>query len=365
VDEVQLMGSGLASTGQLHAFRERFGIIGPASTLWMSATFVPDWLRTVDFDPTHDSISIQLAHDDLAASELSRRVNANKTLRRADSTVEQSAEIAEEVIRAHRSAHRTLVVVNTVGRALGLYRQLERLIKRRALSIQLVLIHSRFRPNERKAAVDRLLAAPVSEGTIIVSTQVVEAGVDVSAATLFTELAPWPSLVQRFGRCNRAGEQEAASVYWLDLPSADKPDRYAAPYELRDLLDARKTLSALDQAGPVSLPKLSLATPQTCVLRSKDLIELFDTTPDLAGRDIDVSRFIRESSDLDVNVFWRHISAGPDEPEEPVPTRDELCPAPISEIRELLSKGRAAWVWDGLIERWRRVGPRDIYPLSL
>jgi CRISPR-associated endonuclease/helicase Cas3 len=49
VDEVQLMGSGLASTAQLQAFRERFGTVGPASTLWMSATFMPEWLRTVDF----------------------------------------------------------------------------------------------------------------------------------------------------------------------------------------------------------------------------------------------------------------------------------------------------------------------------
>jgi CRISPR-associated endonuclease/helicase Cas3 len=275
VDEVQLMGSGLPSTAQLHAFRERFGTIGPTSTLWMSATFVPEWLRTVDFDPTHDSISIQLAHDDLGAPELSRRVNANKTLRRADSTVEQSAEIAEEVIRAHRSASRTLVVVNTVARALGVYRQLEKLIKTRTLPIQLVLIHSRFRPDDRRVAVDRLLAAPGSGGTIIVSTQVVEAGVDVSAATLFTELAPWPSLVQRFGRCNRGGEEETANVYWLDVPSADKADRYAAPYEFRDLLTARKSLATLERVGPASLPKLAQGAPQTFVLRSKGLVELF------------------------------------------------------------------------------------------
>lgn len=37
----------------------------------------------------------------------------------------------------------------------------------------------------------------------VVATQAVEAGVDVSARVLITELAPWSSLVQRFGRCNR------------------------------------------------------------------------------------------------------------------------------------------------------------------
>jgi CRISPR-associated endonuclease/helicase Cas3 len=236
------------------------------------------------------------------------------------------------------------------------------LIKKQALSIRLVLVHSRFRPADRRSVVDRLLADPAPEGTVIVSTQVVEAGVDVSAATLFTELAPWPSLVQRFGRCNRAGEYEEATVYWLDLPANGKPDRYSAPYEITELLGAREKLSTLKEAGPASLPQVNLAAPQTCVLRSKDLVELFDTTPDLAGRDIDVSRFIRESSDLDVQVFWRSVGDQTEDHDEAAPVRDELCPAPISEVRELVTKGRPTWIWDGLLERWRRVTAREIYP---
>ena len=43
-------------------------------------------------------------------------------------------------------------------------------------------------------------------GRIVVATQVVEAGVDISARTLVTELAPWSSLVQRFGRVARYEE---------------------------------------------------------------------------------------------------------------------------------------------------------------
>jgi len=195
----------------------------------MSATFMPQWLKTVDFDPSQSSASVRLEDDDLAAPELKRRVNAHKTLRRAYSTLEQSAEIALGVLDAHRPKSRTLVVVNTVARALNIYERMQKLVRERALSIPVVLVHSRFRPNDRRLAVDRLLAEPTPEGTVVVSTQVVEAGVDVSAATLFTELAPWPSLVQRFGRCNRAGEDQGAIVYWLNVPSKGNPDRYAAP----------------------------------------------------------------------------------------------------------------------------------------
>ena len=52
LDEVQLMGAGLATTAQLQAFRETFGTLTPVQSLWMSATLRPDWLATVDFKDT-------------------------------------------------------------------------------------------------------------------------------------------------------------------------------------------------------------------------------------------------------------------------------------------------------------------------
>ncbi len=44
------------------------------------------------------------------------------------------------------------------------------------------------------------------------------------------------------------------------------------------------------------------------VPREKDLFDLFDTTPDLTGADVDVSRFIRDGEELDVQVFWRELT---------------------------------------------------------
>src|SRR5205814_197212 len=71
-------------------------------------------------------------------------------------------------------------------------------------SPDLKLIHSRFRPKEREGWRDWLRqdAASLRKthplGRIIVSTQVVEAGVDLSARTLVTELAPWPGMTSMF-----------------------------------------------------------------------------------------------------------------------------------------------------------------------
>ena len=48
-DEVQLMGSGLATSTQLEGFRRKLGTEMASRSLWVSATLHPDWLGTVDF----------------------------------------------------------------------------------------------------------------------------------------------------------------------------------------------------------------------------------------------------------------------------------------------------------------------------
>ena len=362
IDEVQLMGSGLATTTQLQAFRRQLGTLGSVRTFWMSATVEREWLGTVDFDVTSDVEDIlTLDPVTLPPGELRTRMEASKPIGRTDEAIGDAKQLAGRIVSAHRTGTRTLVVVNTVKRAVDLYQAVKKLKPQAAL----VLVHSRFRPSDRQKAVDALLALPGPEGTIAISTQVIEAGVDVSAATLFTDLAPWPSLVQRFGRCNRAGHDADAKVFWIDLPEDEKQRaKLAPPYDLQSLIAARETLQQCGEGvGPVALPKVEMPLAHKQVIRRKDLVELFDTTPDLAGHDIDVSRFIRETSDHDVQVFWREVpEAGPAD-DEPAPRREELCSVPIAEMRDLIKKKVDAWTWHSLGESWAPISAATpVYP---
>ena len=47
--------------------------------------------------------------------------------------------------------------------------------------------------------------------------------------------------------------------------------------------------------GPASLLKIPLSFVHEHVIRRKDMLGMFDTTLDLAGHDLDISRFIRRS----------------------------------------------------------------------
>jgi CRISPR-associated endonuclease/helicase Cas3 len=368
MDEVQLMGPALTTTAQLDAFRtQKFGTAGAVWGIWMSATLQRDWLETVDFDPGSGEL-VELSDED-KSGPLADIVNANKPLAKARNTFDDVGALAHEMLEAHRPGSRTLAIVNTVRKAVELYQHLEKAKGKATVDAQLVLMHSRFRPQERQEKIDTLLAAPGSGGTVVVSTQVVEAGVDVSARILFTELAPWSSLVQRFGRCNRRGEYKDhdAAVFWIDTDAGD--DAAAAPYAASDLDMARIELQPCRDAGISRLPeKVEMKLPRRDALRGRDLVDLFDTTPDLAGNDIDVDRYVRGADESDVRIFWRewdfrHSQRPP--ANEPAPSRNELCPAPISDFRDFVKgedRRQMVWRWNFLERTWERVESARIAP---
>ena len=345
-DEVQLMGAGLATSAQLEAFRRRsaWRQERPARSLWVSATLEPEWLGTVDFRREMPQPNTLRWNEGGAAepAELSRRLDAIKRVSRAATVLTAANErqseayaraLAAEILQTHRSGHTTLVILNTVRRAQTLY---EALAKARRNANGLLLIHSRFRAPDRREK-HRLLMDGAGADRIVIATQAVEAGVDMTSAVLFTELAPWSSLVQRFGRCNRGGELNddgGAEIRWID---ADEATACARPYEMEALNAAREIVSGLSEASPRRLPRaLPLERPKQ-VIRAGDFEQMFDTDSDLSGYDIDVSPYIRDTDETSVSVLWREVGDH-ERVSGPRPERDELCSAPLGDVRNWIKQ---------------------------
>jgi CRISPR-associated endonuclease/helicase Cas3 len=217
---------------------------------------------------------------------------------------------------------------------------------------------------------------------IIVATQVVEAGVDISATTLVTELAPWSSLVQRFGRCARYGG--SGNVVVVDR---GRDEKTARPYSLEEIEAAKWAIDALAtgardvgiatieafEQGLTGAQRERLYPYQAKqLLLRREFDELFDTTPDLTGADIDVSPFIRSGDERDVSVFWLDIppvkkgERAPFPPKHRKPSRQELCGVPFLAARDWLCgketqdnrsprllASRRAWTWDWIDGEWK------------
>lgn len=381
LDEVQLMGVGFATALQLAAFRNDHASLRPTHTWAMSATLQRAWLNK---SPDTHSLAASMQSAGLLPEDeaLPLWASTTKPVERLDPTA--PAALAARIIEAHRSldspAPLTLAVANTVDRARALFDELE---KRAGTEVTVHLLHSRFRGAERRGWTDTLQSTEGSR--ILVATQVVEAGVDVSADLLVTEICPWPSLVQRLGRLARRGGSGSAFVVGLDTA------KHASPYE-SDALDAAwDALEQLSDVSPRALEAFEAESdealrmalypfdPPHLVLR-EEIAELFDTTPDLSGGDIDVSRFIREGDERDVSVAWfaaSHDSEG--HAERPAPTvrpgRDSLCAVPFLAARDWLCgkksggvepkhlrKGVSAFVWDYLEGAWCTCKRSDLRP---
>lgn len=405
LDEIQLMGTGLSTSTQVQAFRESLGVYGTTKTIWMSATLLPRWLSSIDFrDRIEPELRLRtLALDpktDYKADGLRQRWEAKKPIgfSEIEADDKNAKPLATFVKSKHRPGSLSLIIVNTVDRCRNLFTEIRNLYspkpkgrgKKTATSEptpDLKLIHSRFRPKEREewrkwlTQSSEELRNECPLGRIIVSTQVVEAGVDLSARTLISELAPWPSLVQRFGRCNRRGEfpgeddADPAQVFWIDVPTPD--EKKAAPYSKAELDEARTRITSLPDVGLKSLAEffdtMSVEERNRLfpfdpphVIRRKDFIDLFDTTPDLAGNDIDVSRFIRDGDEIDVQVFWRaelpptkQLLAA--DASRLAPVREELCAVKVGDFREFL-KEHIAHRWDSLSSEWVKADANSVYP---
>lgn len=143
---------------------------------------------------------------------------------------------ADAVLDAHEEGDvtRSIVVCNQVARAQNLYAELRDRAKRKGTEVR--LLHSRFTPEDRKQkekeirrefgkeAQDRVI-----DSLILVATQVVEVGLDITCDRLHTEIAPANAVFQRAGRCARY-PGEVGHVHIYQVPTRDSRGKEKLDY---------------------------------------------------------------------------------------------------------------------------------------
>ena len=138
---------------------------------------------------------------------------------------------AEAIMQTHK--HRSIAICNTVDRAQQLYIDL----CKRVGPERLILLHSRFTRQDRhikEESVRREFGKKKKTYSetdlILIATQVIEVGLDITCQSLHTEVASASSVLQRAGRCTRF-PNERGEVYVYDVPLDKKGERNYSPYE--------------------------------------------------------------------------------------------------------------------------------------
>jgi len=128
------------------------------------------------------------------------------------------ADLAEHVIREKGSL---LVVVNTRAIAQGLYQE----IKKRNLA-DTYHLSTNMCPAHRMDVLDKVRAElKANEPVICVSTQLIEAGVDIDFGAVIRSLAGLDSIAQSAGRCNRHGKRDSLGIVWVVNPQDENLNR--------------------------------------------------------------------------------------------------------------------------------------------
>jgi CRISPR-associated endonuclease/helicase Cas3 len=353
VDEIQLCPESTTTLRQLAAFAADFGTAEPFGLTCMSATVPEGLLGTVDnlAPGPGEILRIEPAE---RTGDLAVRLSGERTVRRLAAAAGDYAAIGLAALARHRPGTLTLVVLNTVDAARGVFKAL------RGKPVPCALMHSRFRGVEREQLLDQITGPLGEGGRVVVATQVVEAGIDLNAAVLITEAAPWPCVVQRAGRCNRTGLVRDAELWWLP---PDKPH----PYPQEDVDATASELGRLQGTPVTSEDLLGREVPVTgmpvAVLRKADLVGLFDTAPDLSGADLDIAPYVRDSDDLDAQLAWAVWESAAPNGRPPDDARAPLaqwrCRAPLSQVAALVKRDVAVWRMDQVVGRWARVSQAD------
>lgn len=109
-----------------------------------------------------------------------------------------------------------LIVVNTIKRSIEVYEKLKEIIGSLKISAEVDYLSTNIIPKQRREVIDSLKQKLKNKETLIlVSTQTIEAGVDLDFDMGFRDFAPICSIIQTAGRINREGEKGKYSPLYI------------------------------------------------------------------------------------------------------------------------------------------------------
>ncbi len=204
-DEIQALPSELWKPFEY--FFKKLSEVGGTHILLMSATqpgFFPGAIERV---PEHEEYFKSL-----------RRVNLH--IKPKERSLDDFIENLPDLVDEH-SDESMMIVLNTRDSSKSIYKEIKEMIDEKIISERpLIYLSSLVAPSQRTNRILRIKRC-IEKGLnpIIVTTQCIEAGVDIDVDHIVRDWAPLDSIFQVCGRCNRNGQKGIGSIEIVKLRS--------------------------------------------------------------------------------------------------------------------------------------------------
>jgi CRISPR-associated endonuclease/helicase Cas3 len=167
--------------------------------------------------------------NEVIAEELMSRAKCNWEYR--DEGLEN---FTEEIKNALKTGQKVAIVVNTVGRAQEVFNFWKKELEKEPEECErhkILCYHSAFimktRADKERVLLDKDELGRPKDVDLVIATQAIEVSLDISFDLMYSECAPFDSLIQRAGRCNRFGKTiKGALAKFIVFPISENAKKY-------------------------------------------------------------------------------------------------------------------------------------------
>jgi CRISPR-associated endonuclease/helicase Cas3 len=201
---------------------EKFRIHFILTTATMPLIFSKEKKEIVELVENYHTFYQSVDRIDLNCSNLDRKINMDELI---------------ELILSEEEDLSQLIILNSVKASLDLYQKLSNL----NLDKDILYLSTNIIPYHRAEIIRSVKDNPANK--ILISTQLIEAGVDIDFDVVYRDLAPLDSIFQACGRCNRHNKRKQKSqVVMFELINASKTAFWSFIYDKAQISATRDIL---------------------------------------------------------------------------------------------------------------------------
>lgn len=185
---------------------------------------------------------------------------------------EKLESLKESIKREYKKGKSVLCVVNTIKNSKKLFKKLNDELKDSVYCLNSYMLVA-----DREITI-KALSEPDSNlvrNKILISTQVIEAGVDLDFDIGFRELSPLSSIIQTAGRVNREGRKKQAKLYVFDTLGFQIYDLSLMNETKRHLISTLENRS-IEEENILSYIESYFKSVEKCLGDSKNILKLIE-----------------------------------------------------------------------------------------